>query len=689
MLLRSKVSVGLMKFAVAVFILALASGMIATNADATSTVLVLNQLPDVAYVGETIYFTGTLSSGGTPLAYKTIQICEDDPLWPDDCIAVGTTDQTGTYYIRWVVEEGTVEVDFDIYAEFDGDRTYSSDQTPRQTMSVVRSSGSITLDPIPESAAIGEMVTFTGTLHLDRHSPEGAIVYIKDEDTGSRDELLTSAYVNADGSFTTYWIAEDTDYFDNTIDIQAVFEGYGVYNRMATPIQGMYVYVDTTFPDPTYPDPTPPAPEPEPDPTLPVPTPPSSDGYMELYYSLDFDKAPLVAIVPSPDSYENVKKHIVPVREGILGLTSMLERQYPGGAWDVNFDVVMKGDKFGTKPDVIVNLVTREDKSGCDWDRFSGGTLGWANVSLPKPVPTTVCSLDGLTNSEIGATAVHEFVHAIGLGHTFNIPGDMLCSVEEDGPTCPGSSSESTRASELNLAALVKIYGTDGFQNPNNDITNKERFTLNGGQTESPQQRDTSRSENTQNSIQMEQSAWTIYTDSDQYKAGEVILVDAFYDGYLSDDKSFTMYMFDGVNLVDRFSVSVDDGYISDFFYGVDSPGVYHVGLYDDDIEDVVAQTTIDVVGYDDAVIYTDASYYSPGEEIYIEGFYLEYYEGFSSIEITYPTGESAEWIDVYVTDDYFDAYVDGLYLPGRYVVLLFDEWDDLAASTAFMVIDP
>lgn len=429
----------------------------------TLPVVTLDPLPSTVYAGDLVVFSGTLTRNGIPLPDRTIQICEDDPFIPDVCLIHGTTNSRGEYHMVWMAEAGIVEFDFDIYAEYNNGAYNDFDQTPRYTMSIYKHGSSLTLDPIPKRAAFGETITLTGTLHLDAHSPEGSIVYIKDEDTLNPDDLLVSAYVDASGRFTTFWVVEDVDP-DYTIDIQAVYEGGPLYYRQATPIQKLTAYYSTQEP----------APEPG----------PVDDGYMKLYRSLDFEQPPRVAIVPSPDSYEQVRKHIAPVREGILKLVSILEQKYPSGNWNVVFEVVQPGGMFSERPDVKIDLVTRDDDSDCDWDRYGGGTLGWAYYTAPKPVPTVVCSLDSRTNEEIGATAVHEFVHAIGLGHTFNIPNDLMCSVEEDyGATCPGTFNKSTVFSELNLRALASIYGTDGFQNPNNHIIPDTRFATDGSIT--------------------------------------------------------------------------------------------------------------------------------------------------------------------------------------------------------------
>ena len=390
---------------------------------------------------------------------------------------------------------------------------------------------------------------------------------------------------------------------DSTIDIQAVYEGGPLYYRLATSIQDLTAYAGTQRPGPD-------------------PGPVGGNGYMELYRSLDFDQPPYVAIVPSPDSYEQVRGHIIPVQEGIQGLTAMLERKYPAGDWNVDFEVVRPGEVFNEKPDVIVDLVTRDDGyttsdgSKCGPNGSDRLLLGWARKHAPKPVPTVVCSLDSRTDEQIGATAVHEFVHAIGLGHTFNIPGDLMCSIEDGKETCKNLSSKSTIFSDLNLAALAAIYGTDGFQNPNNDITFEEKFRLGSqnGQASLQNQGGTATS-TPETTLQTA----VLYTDFETYRMGEVALVDGiFLEAYEGEvlDLYLTHPDWDSSVWV---PVLVEDGEFAEFFYTTDA-GTYDVLLYDGD--DLVLSVSFDVAGSTDAVIYTDSSYYDPGATILVDGFY-------------------------------------------------------------------
>ena len=433
-----------------------------------STTITLDRIPSLAYAGDTVTFTGKLVSGGRPLPNAMVQIYEDDRFLPDQRIGYQRTDSNGRFAITWNVGAGLIEKDFDIYAVFDGDSLYKRDRSPNQIMTVLKYDGNITLEPIPRTAKVGERITFSGTLRLEKFNPEGMIVYIKDEDRGTGDDLLGTGYVNQNGRFSVDWIADYTD-SDDVVDVYAVFEGNDLLYRQTTCDRGptldiggicrntiplkIHGYIQTS-PPPNY---------------------LAGEEYIELYYSIPFNRAPHVAIVPNPDSYSEVRGHITPVKEGILMWEAYMEQRY-GGIWDVTFEVVEPGKlRYESRPDVIVNLDTYEDHSGCK-DYY-----GFAYIRIPinLPVQTHVCSThDGerRSNVDVGATAAHEFIHAVGLGHTFNKYGDFMCSEENGIPTCNGLRDKSKTPSSLNLAAVARIYGTDGFIGPNNYVEFGEKF---------------------------------------------------------------------------------------------------------------------------------------------------------------------------------------------------------------------
>jgi hypothetical protein len=191
--------------------------------------------------------------------------------------------------------------------------------------------------------------------------------------------------------------------------------------------------------------------------------------------NLDFTKNPRVAIVPSPDDINEAKRYIVPAQEGIQMWKTYLSNKY-GGNWNVDFEVITP-DKlfFENKPDIIMNLVTPEQEFGCNYDYY-----GISYPSTTKPVQTSVCiSFNGQKRDSAGvsATAAHEFIHAVGLGHAWNKDRDLMCSVEDGKETCKTQNKVKT-PSDLNLVGVVNLYNVDGFKNPNNKVTTGTKISL-------------------------------------------------------------------------------------------------------------------------------------------------------------------------------------------------------------------
>ena len=437
------------------------------------TTVTLYKIPERVYVGDMVAFTGTLSHNNGPLANKKVYIQDEDEGRLDDYIKSGTTDRNGRFSITWTAKLDKWEDELEIRAVFEGDQSHSRDVSPRQEMSVTKIGGDIILNHFPSTAKIGQAVTFSGTLSLDRGSPQGAVVYIKDEDTGSRDELLASGYVESNGRFSVTWIAKHTD-FDDVLDIFAVFEGDSRYERQATcnrlcgDTEPLRISGRVNPYQPTIPPPAPGG----------GPGIPNGARYMEMFYALSMSRSPHVAIVTDPENVR-VNSHVTPVKQGIEVWVDALEREYGRGDWGVTFEHVSAGDRFNSKPDVIVSLVTAERDDGCVADYY-----GYASIlsSPSKPVETVVCSETGSgkrSNQDVMRTAGHEFIHAMGLGHAFNKPGDVMCSVENGVPTC-SVVKKSYTPSRLNLQAVAKIYGADGFKNPNNNVKYKDRFAEGG-----------------------------------------------------------------------------------------------------------------------------------------------------------------------------------------------------------------
>lgn len=100
----------------------------------------------------------------------------------------------------------------------------------------------LTLSGVPSQANAGQIVTFTGSLKNTEGLPvQGATIYIKDEDTGSGDEILTTATTNSNGMFSSSWYAKNTDFWDSTIEVYAIYEGSYEVQKSKTGIYNLFI----------------------------------------------------------------------------------------------------------------------------------------------------------------------------------------------------------------------------------------------------------------------------------------------------------------------------------------------------------------------------------------------------------------------------------------------------------------
>ncbi len=91
-------------------------------------------------------------------------------------------------------------------------------------------STNITLSISDYTVTEGDSIVISGRLTSDGRGLSNASIYIKDEDTGSGDDTITTIRTDSSGNFRKIWSAKQMDPFDSTVEIYAVFEGSQSYD---------------------------------------------------------------------------------------------------------------------------------------------------------------------------------------------------------------------------------------------------------------------------------------------------------------------------------------------------------------------------------------------------------------------------------------------------------------------------
>jgi hypothetical protein len=226
--------------------------------------------------------------------------------------------------------------------------------------------------------------------------------------------------------------------------------------------------------------------------------------YLELSYDEWRSNNINILLLVNPDTEEQSSRYVEEVENAINSWSQVL-KQYSGNpnAWNFNVSTsvgylssVEVGP--GRQVDLVIELAgDPEGVIGCE---------GFIGVAPPHPyeltIPVTVHVLTSCLDSQTGelieypeevvySTALHEFAHALGLGHAFNINNDLMCSAEADingnlVPTCEFFETDVEEISEADVAALVYKYGIDGFEPPNTELRGPRPFYEVGVSNEAP-----------------------------------------------------------------------------------------------------------------------------------------------------------------------------------------------------------
>jgi len=198
--------------------------------------------------GSFVKFSGRLTdSSGNRISNAAIYLKDEDTGSGDDLIARVYTNSNGQFSYNWSAEPMDLFDDIvEVYAIFEGssnfqkarsgqlniivqEKVYLQPQTQPQTPSqpqILFKQTSISLNIPYISVNKGDVLPISGRLiDSDGKGVQGATIYIKDEDTGSGDDVMAIVKTDSSGRFSVQWITKKMDPFDSVVEIYAVFEG--------------------------------------------------------------------------------------------------------------------------------------------------------------------------------------------------------------------------------------------------------------------------------------------------------------------------------------------------------------------------------------------------------------------------------------------------------------------------------
>lgn len=201
---------------IAFAIIVVAIGVEEAFAQSYSTTLILDPIPSQVIAGDTIVFSGQLlTADGEYVLTNSMVLIKDNVRFGTDYILDDVvTDENGEFYAEWIATQRDDLGSYDFYAKYEGESGISPSRSNTYSVFVQGIPTSLTLDPIPQAARIGEIIYFTGSLKLQSGSPEGMTVYIKDEDAFDWDDYLAIATVNSNGRFQASWQVQETESSD-------------------------------------------------------------------------------------------------------------------------------------------------------------------------------------------------------------------------------------------------------------------------------------------------------------------------------------------------------------------------------------------------------------------------------------------------------------------------------------------
>jgi tetratricopeptide (TPR) repeat protein len=202
---------------------------------------------------------------------------------------------------------------------------------------------------------------------------------------------------------------------------------------------------------------------------------------------------PLYIYVKIDSSLDNPKDYLN-ISSRAIDTWSQLLKQKSANYVAWNFSILNSIDnpnleEISEPVDVVLDITRSSPIDSC------GSILG---IAYPFPLDRTepvyskvyvscenIFTEEFLYPEDVYSIVLHEFGHILGLDHTFEKQGDLMCpysyeeSIDEydEYGGCNWSKGENV-PSDLDLDALLYKYGVDGFDSPNTKVKEQSRFDI-------------------------------------------------------------------------------------------------------------------------------------------------------------------------------------------------------------------
>lgn len=111
------------------------------------------------------------------------------------------------------------------------------------------------------------------------------------------------------------------------------------------------------------------------------------------------------------------------------------------------------------KADIAVVLRNESDSSVCS-NQYGYSQPFREQIDPHYVIIYTSCGQSKFTNDQISTAVMHEFGHALGLGHAHNKDKDLMCSVEYGAKTCSVLLNSFTLPSDLDIKSMLYMAMT-------------------------------------------------------------------------------------------------------------------------------------------------------------------------------------------------------------------------------------